>query len=232
MKSYLCINGKKTELTDEQVRDLGFAPGKYTVAELSKIVASGNARDRLQLHEVINIGGLDLEIIGFDHDKDRDDPNRPTITLMAKTLLAARRWHSGDCKRGWIDAEIRAWLNEEYINKLPEELIPHIRSVEKLTHDSDGEAYITVDRLFLPSESELFGSAIWAAAEDGPRYEAFATSDDRIRIDEDGDADWYWTRSVRGGHSAYCAIVSVNGHAHISYAGDASIRAPLCFCFA
>ncbi len=231
MKNYICINGNKTELTDEQVRTLGFPVGGYSIAELSEIVRSGKARECLSIHDTVNFGGYELEVIGIDHDKAVDDDTLPTITLMAKTLLPARRMHGGANERGWIDSELRAYLQNDFINQLPPELVEHIQAVNKLTHTYNGEPIMTVDTLFIPSESELFGSAIWAAREDGARYEAFATSSDRLRLDGDGDSDWYWTRSPRGGRSTYCAYVSGGGRATSAWAGNGT-RAPLCFCFA
>ena len=144
----------------------------------------------------MTLAGYELEIIGFDRDKAYDNPDLHTITLMAKTLLPAQRMHSGACERGWIDTELRKHLNNTVLDSLPDELLSHILSVPKITHNYKGEAFETVDSLFIPSESELFGSAIYAECEDGKRYEAFATRKDRIRVDEDGDADWYWTRSA------------------------------------
>ncbi len=187
---------------------------------------SGEARKHFNLHDTFNAGGYTLEIIGFDHEALN------TITVMAKELLPARRMHSGSCERGWIDTELRKWLNTDFIKKLPADLVSHIVEVEKITHNFKGDSYSTVDKLFIPSESELFGSAIWSDYEDGRRYEAFATCNDRIRLDEDGDGRAYWSRSFVGGNSTTCAHVYYHGDADINSASHTGIRAPLCFCFA
>ena len=231
MKNYICINGNKTALTDEQIIELGFTSGTITVAELSNIVISGKAREHFKIRDVVTLFGIELEIIGFDHDKIAGDETRHTITLMAKVLCPERRWHSGSCERGWIDSEIRAWLNEEYIEHLPAELAAHIHSTEKLSHNYKGDAFTTTDKLFIPSESELFGSAIWSDYEDGPRYEAFTNCETRVRVDEAGDRNWYWTRSAHGGDSTSVAYVSSNGTAGSGGASNTTIRAPLCFLF-
>lgn len=232
MNNYICINGNKTELTTAQLRELGFATGALTISEISEIVRSGKARDHFKIHDVLTLAGYELEIIGFDHDRAYSTPALHTITLMSKTLLPARRMHSGACARGWIDTELRKWLHNTFLDQLPDELTPHICSVAKTTHNYKGGAFETVDSLFLPSESELFGSAIWAECEDGKRYEAFATRKDRQRFDEDGDADWYWTRSANSDNSTYFAIVSCSGNGSYGGAYNTTIRAPLCFCFA
>ena len=236
MNNYICINGKKAELTEEQLQRLGLTGCGRTIAEICEIVKSGKAREHFSIHDTLTLGGYEMEVIGFDHDTTlgqrhvaREDH---TMTLMAKTLLPARRMHSGACERGWIDTELRKWLNEEFVKQLPDELVQHIAPVFKLTHSANGEVYETRDKLFIPSESELFGSAIWSDYEDGPRYEAFATSELRVRVDEDGDGDWYWSRSAYGGTSTYCAFVYHYGAASYTSVFSISIRAPLCFCLA
>ena len=203
-----------------------------TIAELAEIVRSGKARERFDIRDTVTLCGIEFVIIGFDHDKDVSTPDRPSITLMGKTLLPAHRYHGGACERGWIDSELRDWLNGEILNQLPDELQQHIRRVEKVTHNYKGEAFKTIDRLFIPSESELFGSAIWSDYEDGARYEAFTNCDARVRVDSEGDADWYWNRSALGGNSTNFCCVGTNGGAGVADATDTTIRAPLCFLFA
>lgn len=231
MTNYICINGNKTTLTDEQVKNLGFSFGK-SITEISQIVRSGKARDHFKLHDILSLGEHEMEIIGFDHDKDISGKAAHTITLMAKTLLDNRHMNGGACERGWIDTELRKWLNSSFLDQMPDELVQHICTVEKITHNYKGEAFKTSDSLFCPSESELFGSAIYADCEDGTRYEAFATSEDRQRFDTDGDADWYWTRSARGGNPGNFARVDSGGNASSYAASNTGIRPPLCFCFA
>jgi hypothetical protein len=103
-----------------------------------------------------------------------------------------------------------------------------MKPAQKFTHDNDGMVHETNDLLFVPSESELFGSAILAAYEDGQRYEAFATSKDRLRFDSDGDARWYWTRSQYSGNTT--AFVDVSYGGNVTYdSASGSLGAPLCF---
>lgn len=139
--------------------------------------------------------------------------------------------HEGACKHGWIDTELREWLKDDYLLELPEELKSNLRLAKKITHDHKGRPFETFDSVFIPSESELFGSAIWSNFEDGPRYEAFDTSASRIRLDEEGDANWYWTRSMSG-NFAHFAYVYYTGAASYTSAANTTIRTPLCFMIA
>ena len=215
----------------------GFTPsGKQTeesleLEKLVEAVKNGTAQELYKVHDTIAAGGYDFEIIGFNHDKDFEDPTAYTVTLMAKQLGPERRMHNDYCERGWCDTELRKWLNEEFISTLPGGILRHICAVQKDTHSPGGELISTLDRLFVPSESELFGSAIWADYEDGQRYEAFSTSEKRMRVDEDGDPCWYWTRSLtaRGGFSTGAAIVRCNGYASCRSTSHATGRVPVCF---
>ena len=229
MKNYICINGKKSPLTEQQMKKLGVTSAESPIKKLMEAVRNSNARELYKVHDIVEIGDMELEIIGFDHDKVSRDEALPTVTLMAKTLLPARRMHSGACERGWIDTELRKWLNHEYFYGLPAETQACIHRVTKYTHDYKGNMHETADLIFVPSESELFGSAIWSDYEDGPRYEAFATRNDRMRYDAEGESDWYWTRSAYGGNSTHFTYVSGNGIAGHYVASYAIFRVPLCF---
>ena len=233
MKNYICINGNTTELTDEQVRELGFpvdCPSAFS--ELLEAIRSGKARERYYVSDTVTVGGIELEIIGFDHDKGVINPDEHTVTLMGKTLLPARRMHSSACERGWIDTELRKWLNSEFIKELPSELTENIVEVEKISNTDNVGSIATFDRLFIPSESEMFGSAIYSGEEEGARYEAFCNSESRVRVDEVGDTAWYWTRSLSGGHStSFCGVYG-DGLATRLIASYAAFRVPLCFTIA
>lgn len=211
----IIINGQQSEISVEQI---------------SAIVESGNAREHFKIRDVIEAFGRKLEVIGFDHDEDDETEGRHTMTVFEKETDVQRRMHGKECKRGWIDTELRQWLGEQF-ETLPDELQKAIRPVRKLTHNGQGEAFITVDKLFLPSESELFGSAIWSDFMDEERYEAFACCNDRVRHDKDGDRCWYWTRSSLGGNSTYFALVGSYGYPTYAGAAGTYLSAPLCFNF-
>jgi hypothetical protein len=230
MKHYISINGSKTSLTDEQVKALGFSI-ESPLARLVEAVRSGKASEHFSIHDSFKVGDVDYEIIGFNHDKNADDEAAHTVTLMAKTLIHSHQMHNEACEKGWIDTDLRKWLNSECFDQLPKELTQYICPVKKITHNYKGDAYETTDRLYIPSESELFGSAIWAEREDGQRYEAFATSINRIRTDDESDSTWYWTRSAYGGNSARFAGVYSHGYAGHGNATGAH-RVPLCFIIA
>jgi len=230
LRNYLKCKSLAASIFDE-IKALETEPEEsLDFAKLVEAVKSGKAHELYKVHDTVTAGGYDFEIIAFNRDKDHENGNAPTVTVMAKQLGPERQMHSGPCEKGWADTELRKWLNEEFITTLPEDVTRHICTVKKETHSPGRELIATEDKLFIPSESELFGSAIWADYEDGARYEAFSTSENRIRIDEDGEPCWYWTRSLtaHGGFSTRAAHVNSGGHATHDSASHATGRVPVC----
>lgn len=233
MENYLYINGKKIILTPEQLSTLGITPAP-TLSSLRDALRDGTYPDTFQVGDVIEDFGYRFQIIGFNHDQHAEDSSntpfdqmRETATVMAMELLPPHRMHDGKCK-SWAESELRAWLNDDILHSLPDELQELIQPTKRLSVDHDGNAQETVDRLFLPTESELFGSAIYSPAECGERYPVFAASANRVRYDDDGDPDWYWTSSANTGNSTYFVGVNGTGYVYYNNASNAH-RAPFCF---
>jgi len=225
MKNYICIDGNKTELTNEQLQQLGIKLDT-SVSEFVELFRGNDFRAKYDVGDTVELCGDEYIIIGFDHDDEN------SVTLMKKVLLPPACMHDEyNCEHGWQGAKLRKWLNEEYIKTMPPELVNAIQPVVKVSHNYRGEKYTTEDKLFILSESELFGSAIYSRKEDGDRYELFATSADRVMCDEDGDSCWYWTRSAGGGASAGFCLVSRHGDAY-SHSASSAHRVPLCFTIA
>ena len=207
MDNYICINGKRLELTQEQL-----ATPVLTLAQLSEWARQGVAAEHVKIHDRLTADGLNLEIVGIGHDED-EGGNGNTVTLRTVETVANRRMNDGSCPGGYKGTELRKWLNGEYINEL-DEIKRYIRSVKKLCRTSDNTPYEVTDKLWLFSESELFGSAIYSPGEEGARYEAFATSKDRVCTDEDDDTVWYWERSPYSSNSTYFCGVGASGTAN------------------
>lgn len=64
MKNYLCINGKKAELTAEQMRLLGITESGYTWEQIASIAKEGRARNVFSIGQrfAIKIDGHDAEV--------------------------------------------------------------------------------------------------------------------------------------------------------------------------
>lgn len=235
-ENYLCINGKKTELTDEQMRQLGIAPPEPVegeianeIARMSRISKAGEAADHYNVHDTIVVDGITFEIVGIGHDIDALTGRYNTITLRQVDHLKKSRMNHGSCPDGFAASELDKSLIESPQSWIPESILPYVRNVVKQYVTYDGSIKVMYRKLWLFSESEMFGSAIYSPAEDGQRYEAFATSKDRIVNDEDGSACYVWLRSARANSSSSFCMVTTSGSADRDIA-DHSYGVAVGFC--
>ena len=220
-ENYLCINGKKTELTDDQMRQLGITPVEPVeseIARMSRISKAGEATEYYNVHDTIVVDGITFEIVGIGHDIDALTGKYNTITLRQVDHIKKSRINPGPCLDGFVTSELGNSLMKSPQNWIPESILPYLRTVSKKYVTHNGGIKVVYRKLWLFSESEMFGSAIYSPAEDGERYEAFATSKDRIVNDENGSACAVWLRSADANDSGGFCVVGASGSA--SY-GDA-----------
>lgn len=94
---------------------------------------------------------------------------------------------------GFADSDVKRYLNEEVFNNLPEELRNVIAEVER--KQENGESSLC--RLFLPTESELFGDCCYSEDDTYSQIEYYKDRRNRIKCNRKGGSpDWYWTASV------------------------------------
>lgn len=100
---------------------------------------------------------------------------------------------------GWLACDMRRYLNEEVIALLPDELVAAIKP-RKFGEEED--------KLWLFSEMEVFGDHDWTENDPdrGFQFEYFKDRRNRIKVDEDGDADWWWERSPVGASPTSSAL--------------------------
>ena len=229
-ENYLCINGKKTKLTDEQMRQLGIMPVESEIAKMSRLSKAGEAADYYNVHDTIVVDGITFEIVGIGHDIDASTGRNNTVTLRQVDHIKKSRINNpGSCPDGFAASELDKSLMESPQSWIPESILPYVRTVSKEYVTCDGSVKVMYRKLWEFSESETFGSAIYAPAEDGKRYEAFATSKDRIVNDENGSACQVWLRSALVGTSGYFCVVTASGSANFDRA-DNSHGVALGFC--
>ena len=228
-ENYLCINGKKTELTDEQMRQLGITPVESEIAKMSRISKAGEAADYYNVHDTIVVDGITFEIVGVGHDIDALTGRYNTITLMQVDHLKKSRINPGPCPEGFAASELDISFIKSPQNWIPESILPYVRNVAKKYVMYNGHIKVMYRKLWLFSESEMFGSAIYSPAETGGRYAAFATSKDRIVNDEDGSTCAAWLRSAYVGNPFAFCVVGMSGSAYPDFA-NASRGVALGFC--
>lgn len=228
-ENYLCINGKKVELTNEQMRQLGITPVESEIAKMSRISKAGEAKGHYKVHDTIVVDGITFEIVGIGHDIDALTGQYNTITLRQVDHIKESRINPGPCPEGFVASELDNSLMKSPQNWIPESILPYVHEVSKEYVTYDGKIKVRPRKLWLFSESEMFGSAIYSPAETGERYEAFATSKDRVVNDEDGSACAAWLRSAYVGNPNYFCEISKFGSASGAYT-NTSYGVALGFC--
>ena len=77
----------------------------------------------------------------------------------------------------------------------------------------------TEDTFFLVSNDELKNKK--------KRYAFFETEKDCVKVNENGETDWYWTRSAYRSNAYFVMYVYSSGNVSITYAWNAITYAPL-----
>lgn len=139
---------------------------------------------------------------------------------------------------GWHNSDLRTWMNGDMLGYFPSSAQSVIKQVNILTATSVSSATLntTADKLFLPAEVEVFGSATYAkgGTNEGTRYAWYKANDtDANRVKKvNGSANAWWERSPEiwnGSYSRFCRVNS-NGSANNNTASSAIGVAP-CFCY-
>lgn len=152
-----------------------------------------------------------VDIIGKKHDVD-ENGNKTNLTLCFHEIYT-RKEINYTCKNygGWTCSKLRKWLNEEFFNLLPDWLQKKIVPVVKKTSE-DGEIVETVDKIFIPSEIEVFGKTKYSKKGEGKQYEFFKDWHNRIKgLEEDKCSTCYWLRSPYSGYNDLFCIVASSG---------------------
>lgn len=178
-----------------------------------------------------------MEIIGFNHDILSNNiaygkPNKSGkagITCCCKGLIGNMIMNSSNTNvGGWQKSNVR----QELIN-IEEMLYPNdatgfiydwrpfIKSVNKKTSigNSLKDLETTEDKLFLLSEVEVFGSAIYSVPGEGTQYAYYKAGNSKVK-EMQGSASSWWERSPRSGANDCFCIVYGNGNADYNVANN------------
>lgn len=189
--------------------------------ELNAIGKSGKARQQIALGAVKtdhmkNGYKAEYRIVGFDHDDLADGSGKAPFTWLMTRIYKESRPMNNDStnKGGWDGCELREWLNSEFFALCSDDLQSVICPVIKLTSagSKSKEIIKSADRIFIPSEKEIFGRAVYSVPGEGHWYEYFRQEDvPYIVLDEDGTAVWWWLRSADYAGSGYFCSVRTDG---------------------
>ncbi|MDD3337851.1 MAG: DUF6273 domain-containing protein [Lachnospiraceae bacterium] len=134
----------------------------------------------------------------------------------------------GGNRGGWKDCEMREYLHSEILPLLPDELQAVIAPTT-IVQVLDGERVECQDKLFLLSETQIFGETHYADANGEPedtQLDIFQNERDRVK-EEDGEGTyWWWERSPNISSSYIFCFVSSSGNANYNSADNSSGVAP------
>ena len=136
---------------------------------------------------------------------------------------------------GWGDCARRKWCNEVYLNAMPEILRNAVKEVKIKTSAGNQSTTIveTNDKIFLPSEVEIFGSIKYSVAGEGEQYACYKNATaNRYKLPKwssSNASNVYWERSPYSGSSTIFCYVNADGIASITFASSANGVAP-CLC--
>ena len=132
-------------------------------------------------------------------------------------------------KGGWPASEMRNKRMEEIFNLLPDELQAIIvpRTIKQRI---GGKIVESVDKVWLPSATEMFGEGAWGtdADVDDVHFPLYSTEKSRVKELPGRGTWWYWLRSPYTGSSYNFYSVTASGS---SYANGAYIAYGVAFGF-
>lgn len=199
-----------------------------TWEEIAAIGAAGTAPRDLGLGSTKDFAlkngqTMRARIIGFNHDQLADDPGLAPITWeLTNTLADERPMNSENTNAtSWEGADLRAWLNGEMWELLPDDLKAVIKPVVKQTSAGGKSTEIkeTRDLLFIKSERELTGRCFYSAPGEGHQYALFAAEGISWAMkDPSGGAAWPWLRSPYASNATNFCSVHIDGTPNINIA--------------
>lgn len=184
--------------------------------------------------KTMTIDGTDylIDIIGKDHDDYADGSGKAPLTFQLHncyfTKYSMNDTASNSCK--WTNCHIRSKHIPTILTLMPINIQEFIKSVNKKTAIgyNNSSLEITVDKLFLLAETEVFGVKTYSHDGEGTQYDYYVNGYDKIKT-LNGNINGWWLRSPAINSSSFC-IVSDNGSQKFSAATTLN-GVSFAFCF-
>ena len=175
-----------------------------------------------------------INIIGKNHDTYSDGSGTAPLTLQMHEVYNLSTKMSNDASNagGWKDSIVRTTTMNTLLNGMPDEVKAAVREVSKLTSAGQGSETIvtTADKLFIPSEVEITGSAEHSAPGEGTQYPYYETLANRMKYTRnDVNVEW-WTRSPVSQQGWNYVGFYQSGNAYGAQANK-SLRVAAAWCF-
>lgn len=180
-----------------------------TQSVTSWAAVSGRLRVGDTIHDYLKDGrGFTAEVVAINPY----EPN--TAVFVFKDIIERKpmnqEWTNGG---GWRDSDVRRYLNDEFINLLPDDLqeVIRLRTIKQRLNGFRAPV-VTTDKLWLPSYTEVFGGNMLCDVDD-VQFEWFKNGKNRIKADADGNVARWWERSHHYYYSYGFCTVATDGSA-------------------
>lgn len=185
--------------------------------------------------KTMTINGTDyaIDIIGKNHDTYSDGSGTAPLTFQMHDCYATTYAmnSSNTNSGGWTSSVMRGTRLPAILALMPSEVQNGIKEVNKLTSAGSQSSTInaTKDKLFLLSESEIFGTVTYSKSGEGNQYAYYSAGNSKVK-NLSGSAYNWAERSPDGRNSNYFCRVSVSGNA--DYANPTGLfGVSFAFCF-
>ena len=183
----------------------------------------------------MTIGGSDylIDIIGKNHDDYSDGSGKAPLTFQMHDCYGTRyTMNSSETNSGgWTSCAMRSKRLSAILALMPTEVQNGIREVNKQTSEGDYSATIntTVDKLFLLSEIEIFGSITYSYKGEGTQYDYYKAGNSRVKNYKGKAFGWQERSPDRHNSTSFC-FVTHSGSADYDRA-TVGYGAAFAFCF-
>lgn len=193
---------------------------------LAKAIFGENAKKTVRLK---NGETLVVQIIDYDHDVDENGNTIPMSFDFHVVSDIEKPMNEGCTNRGgWRDSDMRRYLDQEFFALLPDDLQRVIIAAAKQNRvDDSGEIVITIDKLWLKSEQEVYGRKFYSYGGEGRQYEIYKRENTPwYKENADGERVWNSLRSPYASSTTAFCIVNTGGSANSSNSGYSRGVAP------
>ena len=226
-KGRTLINGTGYDIALASLYDPVFANNEW--ADIIAACHAGAVPDTWAVgdYKDMTIDGLSyrVDIIGKNHDAYLDGTAAPLTFQLHdcyKTKYSMQVPVSN--QRYWENCQMRKTHLPAILKLLPDEIQTGIRAANKTTYGMRA-----TDKLFLLSESEVFGSNQYSADGEGAQYAYYAAGNSRIKKVNGSAYDWWLRSPCIEDVDSYC-IVSSGGYRSYK-ASNYSVGVSFAFCF-
>lgn len=183
--------------------------------------------------KTISIDGTDyqIQIIGFDHDTKTAGGTAGITFQLVDCLSSTYKMNSSATNSGgWTSCSMRTSTMATLLSQLPSELQNVLKAVDKQTYAGSKSDTIntTSDKLFLLSEVEVDGSAIYYTQPgEGSQYDYYKAGNSKSKK-VNGSASFWWLRSPNRFQIPSFCVVDGSGK---TTAYDANVASGVSFAF-